>query len=83
MDGWLDNLTGWGACGSLVVFIAVALIRGWLVPKTTHEREIRASDKRGDEWKETAMEGRATIAKLIDSNEIVKEYRAARDSETS
>lgn len=64
------------------MLVAVSLIRGWLVPKSTHERELRASDKRGDEWKETAMEGRATIAKLVDSNEIVKEYRANKETDS-
>lgn len=71
----MDTVSGWSACGGIVIFVAMSLIRGWLVPKSTHERELKASDKRGDEWKETAMVGRETIDKLIDTNVIVKEYR--------
>lgn len=81
MDGWLDNLTGWGTCGSLIVFMAVSLFRGWVVPKSTHERELKASDKRGDEWKESTMQARDLAQKLVESNEIVKKYREGQEKD--
>jgi hypothetical protein len=81
MNGWIDNLSGWGACGSLIIFVTVSLFRGWAIPGPTHKRELEAERRRGDEWKETAMEGRATIAKLIDNDEVVKKYREQQGQE--
>lgn len=73
-SGWIEPVTGWGAFGGLVIFITVSLIRGWLVPKSTHERELKASDRRGDEWKETALESRKTTNDLIRSQQVVKDF---------
>lgn len=73
-SGWVEPVTGWGAFGGLVIFIVVSLIRGWLVPKSTHERELKASDRRGDEWKETALESRKTTNELIRSQQVVKDF---------
>ena len=36
--------------------------------------QLVIEERRGDEWKETALEGRKTIASLIESNEIVKDF---------
>ena len=38
----------------MVVFLFLALARGWVIPKVSHERELASANKRGDEWKETA-----------------------------
>lgn len=74
MFPWVEPVTGWGAFGALVIFFTVAILRGWIVPKSTHERELAASDRRGDEWKETALESRKTVAELIRSQAIVKDF---------
>ena len=59
------NLTPYGALVGMVVLVYVAMVRGWVVPRHTHERELAAqaaahavnlaqANLRGDEWKETA-----------------------------
>lgn len=40
----------------LLLFIAISLIRGWFIPRPSHERELAMANKRGDEWKETAKD---------------------------
>lgn len=75
LSGVIDTVSGWSAAGGIVIFVTVSLIRGWLVPKNTHERELKASDTRAEEWKETALEGRETLSKALDANAIVDEYR--------
>lgn len=74
MFPWVEPVTGWGAFGALVIFVTVAVVRGWLVPKSTHERELKAADRRGDEWKETALESRKTVTELIRSQGIIKDF---------
>lgn len=46
---------------ALVVLVVVSIVRGWLVPKNQHDRELAAANQRtqdakdrGDEWKATA-----------------------------
>jgi len=74
IQGWVEPVSGWSAFAGLVILVVVSLVRGWLVPKSTHVRELQASDKRGDEWKETALEGRKTINSLIQTNKIVDDF---------
>lgn len=44
-----------GALIGVVVFAYLAVVRGWIIPKSTHERELQAANKRGDEWKDTSL----------------------------
>lgn len=39
---------------AIVALVVLMILTGRLVPKATHERELAASNKRGDEWKQTA-----------------------------
>lgn len=62
------DLTGiWGlspvaALIGVTVFLFLSLARGWVIPKSSLEREMAASNKRGDEWKETALDQRELIS---------------------
>jgi hypothetical protein len=47
--------------GTLVVLAVILIMTGRLVPRATHERELATANKRGDEWKETALKGRELI----------------------
>lgn len=65
----------------LTALAVISLIRGWIIPKSSHEREMRMANKRGDEWKETALEGRKLaseqsdqISKLVDANKVTAEF---------
>lgn len=53
--GQLPNLLTWGG---LAVYLLIATVRGWWIPKATHEREIKiltdqleAADERANEWR--------------------------------
>jgi len=79
MDAFMGSLfnadtTGWGAFGGLAIFVVISVARGWLVPGRTHDREMLTANKRGDEWKETALELRKENGTLIKSNEIVSDF---------
>jgi hypothetical protein len=71
-DVW--GLTPYGALVGMVVVLFLSLARGWLIPKSSHERELSVANKRGDEWKETAevrgkliMEQSAQITTLVEA----------------
>lgn len=64
----LWQLTPWGAFLGSSVLILVSIIRGWLIPKSTHEREITQERQRGDEWKETAMDQRTVNQEIREQN---------------
>lgn len=81
------NLTPYGAILGMVVILYWLIVTGRLVPRSTHERELAARDsahavnleqsnRRGDEWKETALEGRVVIREQ--SEQIGKFADAAR-----
>ena len=72
----LWSLTPIGAFLGVVVFVTVSVLRGWVIPKSSHEREIAAANKRGDEWKETALESRTLNAEL--AAQLAKHADAAR-----
>ena len=66
-----DTLLDRGPWG-LIALIVVSIIRGWLVPRWWHEREITRMEKRiadkeatGMIWKEIADERREQIATLM------------------
>lgn len=75
----------------ILAIVVVMIIRGDLVPRRTHDRELAAADKRttdavtrGDEWKHTAEETtkvNAVIRKqnsdLIEANQVVKTFLQA------
>lgn len=56
------SLTPIGALIGIIVYIGASIGRGWWVPKSSHERELATANRRGDEWKETALDQRKLIA---------------------
>lgn len=46
----------------VTVFLFMSLARGWVIPKSSHEREMANVNRRGDEWKETAHDQRRLIS---------------------
>jgi hypothetical protein len=60
----LWSLSPIGALIGVVVLVFWLLATGRIIPRASHERELAVANKRGDEWKETALEGRALITQL-------------------
>lgn len=50
------------ALAAVLVFLIIAISRGWLIPQRSHEREIEAEKRRADEWKAVAEERGKTIS---------------------
>jgi hypothetical protein len=80
----LWSLTPWGAILGILVFLTMAISRGWLIPKSIHERFVDQERVRGDEWKETALDQRAVNAEirkqngqLIESQQVVQAFLRA------
>jgi len=73
------DLTGiWGlspvaALIGVTVFLFLSLARGWVIPKSSHEREMASANKRGDEWKETAIDTRKLNSMLAKQNATLVE----------
>lgn len=79
-----------GAVG-VVVLVVLMILTGRLIPKSTHDRELLAAEKRttdaverGDEWKETAQATdavnavvRAQNTALIEANKVVEAFLKA------
>lgn len=66
---------------AIVTLVVLMLLTGRLIPRLTHEREIAAANKRGDEWKETALKGRelieqqsAQLTKFADASKTPAEF---------
>jgi len=79
---WSLTPIGFGI-GVVAVFYWL-LATGRLIPRSSHERELAVANKRGDEWKETALEQRAVNAevrsqnaKLIEANRVVESFLRA------
>lgn len=69
----LWGLTPYGALIGLIVLIGLSISRGSWVPKSSHERELAAANRRGDEWKETALATRVLNAELAKQNSVLVE----------
>lgn len=52
-----SNLTTAALCGMFVLMV----LFGYILPKSTHERELAAERRRGDEWMTTAKAQEKTI----------------------
>ena len=75
------SLTPIGGLIGVLIYIGLSIGRGWWVPKTSHERELAAANKRGDEWKETAdlrgkliSEQSAQITTLVEATKTPAEF---------
>jgi hypothetical protein len=80
----LWSLTPIGGMLGLLALMYWLLATGRLITKGSHERELKMEAKRGDEWKETALETRAVNAEvrtqntqLIEANRIVESFLRA------
>lgn len=47
---------------TIVVLVVLMILTGRLLPRSTHESQLAAANRRGDEWKETALDGRKVIS---------------------
>lgn len=68
--------------GAVVILAMVALMvfTGRLVPKSTHNAIVAASNKRGDEWREAAVAKDSVIAELTEQNStLVRGNRTAAE----
>jgi uncharacterized membrane protein len=68
------QLTLSGIALAAIAFIIIALLRGWLVPKNTHERELAQADKRADDYRELyeTADKRATLLEDQIGKTVVK-----------
>ena len=57
----MDGIFTYPALAAILILIIVSVMRGWFIPKGTHERELQAETRRGDEWKSVAGERQTTI----------------------
>ncbi|KQT75412.1 hypothetical protein [Microbacterium sp. Leaf436] len=67
--------------GAILVLVVLMIITGRLIPKATHDREMKTAITRGDEWKQTAEETVKVNAEvlsqnsqLIKANEVVEAF---------
>jgi len=67
-----------GMIGMIVLFYYL-LANGRIIPKASHERELKAYATRGDEWKETALLERTVTAKLLEQNKQLIESNKISD----
>lgn len=67
------SLTPIGALIGAIVFAYWGLLTGRIITKTSHERELTVANKRGDEWKETALDQRTVNAEIRAQNMLLIE----------
>lgn len=63
----------------LLVFLFIALARGWIIPRSSHEREMGQANKRGDEWRDTAIGERAVNQEIRAQNTMLLEAQRISD----
>lgn len=62
----------------VIVLFFLLLANGKIITKSSHERELAQANKRGDEWKETALEQRAVNQALREQNgQLIEATRTA------
>lgn len=62
-----------GALVAVLVFLILSFSKGWIIPASSHNRELALEQKRADEWKAVAGERQATIASLTIQNTAMLE----------
>lgn len=67
------SLTPLGLALGLVALLYWLIATGRLIPKASHDRELAIANRRGDEWKDTALTERRTKDAVIDQNRILLE----------
>lgn len=68
----LTKLGPWGLLILLITVLTIGLIRGWLVPKSSHERELRLvesqaakAEARESVWQQAAMAWQTTAQEAV------------------
>lgn len=64
----LWSLSPLGALIGVIVVFFLLLATGKIITKSSHERELTQANKRGDEWKETALDQCAVNQALREQN---------------
>lgn len=66
----------WAAAVSVISLVLLSLIRGWLIPGRTVEREQAALNRRGDDWRD-AYQAEVARGEVRDAqmNEILQFVR--------
>lgn len=64
----LWSLTPYGAVLGMLVLIFWLTGTGRYIPRSSHEREMAAANKRGDEWKEASESKDVLITELTKQN---------------
>lgn len=64
----LWSLSPIGALIGAIVLFYWMLSTGRIIPKSSHDRELAVANKRGDEWKDTALEARAVNQEIRTQN---------------
>lgn len=67
------SLTPYGAVLGMVVLIFWLTSSGRYIPRSSHEREMAAANKRGDEWKETALAKGELLVTVSNQNTVLIE----------
>lgn len=62
-----------GALIGILVLIFWLTSTGRYIPRSSHERELAGANKRGDEWKETALSARTLNLELAKQNSTLVE----------
>lgn len=77
----LLGTSGWGEFGALVVFMVTAFLLGRVIPKSTHERELKLvqdlADERkvaADQWKAVAEATNETVQQIVPTMAIVAKF---------
>lgn len=58
---------------AIVALVVLMILAGRLLPKSTHDSQLAAANKRGDEWKDTALETRELNVELTKQNTALTE----------
>ncbi len=66
---------------AIVALVVLMILTGRLLPRSTHESQLAAANRRGDEWKETAdlrgkliTEQSAQITTLVEATKTPAEF---------
>jgi hypothetical protein len=86
MNQWLSLLvdsgtSGWALAGTLGIFMLTTLLLGRIIPKSTHERELKMWQDLAEErkeatksWESVAAANQATLERLVPQMEIVAKF---------
>lgn len=80
----LWSLTPIGGMIAMIFLFYWLMASGKIITRASHERELAMANKRGDEWKETALDTRAVNAEvrkqngqLIEAQKVVESFLRA------